>query len=72
MKGWAIISYIQTRQVISDEAVGRVGYYLGEGMKLDDYLIHRDGIIYRHDILFRHIEIHSSSFSTGNENTPQQ
>ena len=30
MRGWAIIPYIQTRQVISDEAVGRVGYYLGE------------------------------------------
>ena len=30
MRGWSNISFIQPRQVISDEAVGRVGYHLGE------------------------------------------
>ena len=30
MRGWSNISFIQPRQVIFDEAVGRVEYHLGE------------------------------------------
>ena len=30
MRGWGIITFNQQRQVISDEAEGRVGYYLSE------------------------------------------
>ena len=36
MRGWAIITFIQPRQVISDEAEGRVGYHLARLDKSDN------------------------------------
>ena len=36
MRGWAIITFIQPRQVISDEAEGRVGYQLAGLNKSDN------------------------------------
>ena len=38
MRGWGIITFIQPRQVISDEAEGRVGYQLARLNKSDNRL----------------------------------